>query len=100
MIILYTDYALIYISSGEGEGPKITNALNYESNKEVDVVAASTAGGNFMMDFFNSAQGWKVQHTYTDLTTWTPITQDVVPENENGWGFPSLLSDLDIQKSK
>lgn len=61
------------ISSDEGEGPKITNALNYESNKEVDVVVASTAGGNFMMDFFNSAQGWKVQPTYAELTTWTPV---------------------------
>ncbi len=48
------DYPLVIkkISSDEGEGPKITNALNYESNKEVDVVVASTAGGNFMMDFF------------------------------------------------
>ncbi|MDD9155670.1 alkaline phosphatase family protein [Aliivibrio sp. S4TY2] len=61
------------ISSDEGEGPKITNALNYESNKEVDVVVASTAGGNFMMDFFNSAEGWKVQPTYAELTTWTPV---------------------------
>ena len=61
------------ISSDEGEGPKITNALNYESNKEVDVVVASTAGGNFMMDFFNSVQGWKVQPTYEELTSWTPV---------------------------
>ncbi|MGF1901622.1 alkaline phosphatase family protein [Aliivibrio sifiae] len=69
------DYPLVIkkISSDEGEGPKITNALNYESNKEVDVVVASTAGGNFMMDFFNSTQGWKVQPTYVELTTWTPV---------------------------
>lgn len=69
------DYPLVIkkISSDEGEGPKITNALNYESNKEVDVVVASTAGGNFMMDFFNSAQGWKVQPTYGELTSWMPV---------------------------
>lgn len=69
------DYPLVIkkISSDEGEGPKITNALNYESNKEVDVVVASTAGGNFMMDFFNSQQGWNVQPTYSELTTWLPV---------------------------
>ncbi|WP_063669092.1 alkaline phosphatase family protein [Aliivibrio fischeri] len=75
------DYPLVIkkISSDEGEGPKITNALNYESNKEVDVVVASTAGGNFMMDFFNSQQGWKVQPTYSELTTWIPVN---APEDQ------------------
>lgn len=60
------------ISSDEGEGPKITNALNYPSNQGIDVVVASTAGGNFMLDFFNSASGWQVQPVYSELTTWTP----------------------------
>lgn len=60
------------ISSDEGEGPKITNALNYPSNKGIDVVVASTAGGNFMLDMFNSAQGWETQPTYEELTRWTP----------------------------
>ncbi len=32
------------ISSDEGEGPKLTNALNAPSYKAVDVVVASTAG--------------------------------------------------------
>jgi hypothetical protein len=61
------------ISSDEGEGPKITNALNYPSSKHVDVVVASTAGGNFMMDFFNSKQGWTVQPVYQELVQWAPI---------------------------
>lgn len=61
------------ISSDEGEGPKITNALNYPSNKNIDVVVASTAGGNFMMDMFNSKQGWSVQPVYSELTQWTPV---------------------------
>lgn len=63
------------ISSDEGEGPKITNALNYPSNKEVDVVVASTAGGNFMLDVFNSAQGWQAQPHYRELTQWQPLNQ-------------------------
>ncbi|MGD8172191.1 alkaline phosphatase family protein [Vibrio sp. TRT 21S02] len=68
-------YSLIIkkISSDEGEGPKITNALNSPSNKHIDVVVASTAGGNFMMDFFNSSSGWQVQPTYAELTQWRPL---------------------------
>ncbi|WP_159074860.1 hypothetical protein, partial [Vibrio cholerae] len=50
--------ALEKISSDEGEGPKLTNALNAPSYQKIDVVVASTAGGNFMLDFFNSAAGW------------------------------------------
>lgn len=61
------------ISSDEGEGPKITNALSYPSSKAIDVVVASTAGGNFMMDFFNSSQGWQVQPVYQELKLWSPI---------------------------
>ena len=61
------------ISSDEGEGPKITNALNYPSNKDIDVIVASTAGGNFMMDLFNSQSGWSNQPTYQDLVNWSPI---------------------------
>lgn len=60
------------ISSDEGEGPKITNALNYGSNKGYDVVVASTAGGNYMMDFFNSERGWKVQPLYREMTQFVP----------------------------
>ena len=68
------------ISSDEGEGPKITNALSYPSSKEIDVVVASTAGGNFMMDFFNSSQGWQVQPIYQELKQWTPLA---APEGES-----------------
>ena len=78
------------ISSDEGEGPKITNALNHSSNKGVDIVVASTAGGNMMMDLFNSASGWEVQPTYEELIRWTPInakepsqTIDIVAETVN-----------------
>ncbi|NOJ21319.1 alkaline phosphatase family protein [Vibrio coralliilyticus] len=69
------DYPLVIkkISSDEGEGPKITNALNYPSNQGVDVVVASTAGGNFMMDMFNSQSGWQTQPVYSELTNWTPV---------------------------
>ncbi len=64
------------ISSDEGEGPKMTNALNYPTNKGIDVVVASTAGGNFMLDLFNSEKGWAAQPTYMELTQWTPIHAD------------------------
>lgn len=64
---------VLKISSDEGEGPKITNALNYPSNKGADVVIASTAGGNYMMDFFNSKRGWKVQPVYQELTDFVPL---------------------------
>ena len=85
------------ISSDEGEGPKITNALNYESNKGIDVVVASTAGGNMMMDFFNAKSGWEAQPVYSELINWTPInapmqsdTVDIVTETVN-----SLSESLD-----
>ncbi|WP_243891465.1 alkaline phosphatase family protein [Shewanella algae] len=56
------------ISSDEGEGPKITNNLNPPSLHGVDLVIASTAGGNYMLDFFNSDRGWQVQPLYQELT--------------------------------
>ncbi|WP_229359741.1 alkaline phosphatase family protein [Ferrimonas aestuarii] len=60
------------ISSDEGEGPKITNALNFPSNRGVDVVIASTAGGNYMLDLFNSHQSWQTQPLYGELIHWQP----------------------------
>ncbi|CAH0533095.1 hypothetical protein VST7929_00948 [Vibrio stylophorae] len=60
------------ISSDEGEGPKITHALNPPSMQNIDVVVASTAGGNLMFDFFNARQGWAVQPVYQDLIAWRP----------------------------
>jgi len=69
------DYPVVVkkISADEGQGPRITNALSYPSLKAVDVVVASTAGGNFMLDFFNSQQGWQVQPLYHELTQWQPL---------------------------
>ncbi len=69
---LNIDVNIEKISSDEGEGPKITNALNYPSLKPVDVVVASTAGGNYMMDFFNSSKGWQYQPLYRELQQWRP----------------------------
>ncbi|UUM31907.1 alkaline phosphatase family protein [Vibrio japonicus] len=77
------------ISSDEGEGPKITNALNYPSNKNIDVVVASTAGGNFMLDMFNSKKGWATQPTYEELIQWEPLSSpagskvDIIAETLN-----------------
>ncbi|WP_019617054.1 alkaline phosphatase family protein [Psychromonas ossibalaenae] len=61
------------ISSDEGEGPKITNNLDAPSIKGTDIVIASTAGGNFMMDFFNAQKSWSTQPVYQELTNWRPI---------------------------
>ncbi|MDN3612211.1 alkaline phosphatase family protein [Vibrio ostreicida] len=76
------DYPLVIkkISSDEGEGPKITNALQYPSNRGIDVVVASTAGGNFMMDMFNAHTGWAIQPIYSELAQWQPIN---APDNES-----------------
>lgn len=60
------------ISSDEGEGPKLTNAIDPPGYRGVDVVVASTAGGNFMLDFFNARAGWNVQPVYQELTRWQP----------------------------
>ncbi|MCE7609989.1 nucleotide pyrophosphatase, partial [Vibrio fluvialis] len=68
-----------------GEGPKLTNALNPPGYHQVDVVVASTAGGNFMLDFFNANAGWTVQPVYQELTQWQPAESekpiDVIAES-------------------
>ncbi|MBY7831859.1 alkaline phosphatase family protein [Vibrio fluvialis] len=73
------------ISSDEGEGPKLTNALNPPGYHQVDVVVASTAGGNFMLDFFNANAGWTVQPVYQELKQWQPAESekpiDVIAES-------------------
>ncbi|MBT4790495.1 MAG: nucleotide pyrophosphatase [Halobacteriovoraceae bacterium] len=63
------------ISSDEGEPPKLTNPLDPPTSKNIDVIVASTAGGNYMLDFFNG-QGaeWKTQPNYNDLLSWTPLS--------------------------
>ncbi len=58
------------ISSDEGEGPKINHNLHPDSMKSYDVIIASTAGGNYMLDFFNGQddEAWRKQPVYEDLT--------------------------------
>lgn len=78
------------ISSDEGEGPKLTNALNPPRYHQTDVVVASTAGGNFMLDFFNAKAGWRVQPVYEELTRWRPAESatvvDVIAESVSRLG--------------
>ncbi|MGF1910460.1 alkaline phosphatase family protein [Vibrio kasasachensis] len=83
---------IVKISSDEGEGPKITNAINYPTNKNIDVVVASTAGGNFMLDLFNAQKGWQTQPHYAELTQWQPANEkqdrhiDLISETLNYLG--------------
>ena len=57
------------ISSDEGEGPKINHSIRPESMKNYDVIIASTAGGNYMLDFFKGQDdaSWRQQPVYQDL---------------------------------
>lgn len=56
------------ISSDEGEGPRLTDPLNPPSMRGWDVVVASTAGGNYMMDWFvDQGAGWSRQPVLADL---------------------------------
>ncbi|MBI2521068.1 MAG: alkaline phosphatase family protein [Bdellovibrio sp.] len=56
------------ISSDEGEGPKLNHPFKPNSVKGVDVVIASTAGGNYMIDFFiDQAENWSKQPLYEDI---------------------------------
>lgn len=62
------DVRVLKISSDEGEGPKLTNRLRPPSVKGYDVVVASTAGGNYMMDFFvDQGAQWARQPLAADL---------------------------------
>jgi hypothetical protein len=65
---------VIKISSDEGEGPKLTNVLRPPSMRGYDVVVASTAGGNLMLDLFaNQGDRWHEQPVEADLRRWRPI---------------------------
>ena len=69
------DFEVVKISSDEGEGPKLTNPFEPPSMKGIDVVVASTAGGNFMLDFFNDqGRGWAEQPLYRDLAEMRPLS--------------------------
>lgn len=54
------------ISSDEGGGFKLNHPIKADSMKGIDIVVASTAGGNFMADFFDHKR-WSEQLVYTDL---------------------------------
>lgn len=63
------DFRVLKISSDEGEGPKLTHRLRPPSMRGWDAVVASTAGGNYMMDFFvDQGAEWARQPLYADLT--------------------------------
>lgn len=72
------------ISSDEGEGPKLTHRLRPPSVRGVDVVVASTAGGNYMMDFFvDQGADWARQPVLAELRVLRTLggrTIDVVAE--------------------
>jgi hypothetical protein len=63
------------ISSDEGEGPKLNHPIKPESMRGYDVVIASTAGGNYMMDFFiNQTNRWAEQPLYEDLVNYQTLS--------------------------
>lgn len=56
------------ISSDEGEGPKLINKLRPPSMRGYDVVVASTAGGNYMLDLFvDQGESWGRQPVLAEL---------------------------------
>ncbi len=65
------------ISSDEGEGPKITHPDRSKrpSMKEKDLVIASTAGGNYMIDAFVSQEPreWNRQPLHKELKVWRSL---------------------------
>jgi len=68
------DLRVLKISSDEGEGPKLNSFFDPPSMKGWDVVVASTAGGNYMLDFFIDQDGhWSEQPLYRDLIALQPI---------------------------
>ncbi len=70
------DFEVVKISSDEGEGPKLTNPLDPPSMKGIDVVVASTAGGNYMLDLFvDQAGNWARQPLYRELLAVSPLSE-------------------------
>jgi hypothetical protein len=69
------------ISSDEGEGPKMNNPLRPPSMRGKDVVIASTAGGNYMLDFFmwDLNSSFFFQPLYSDLKSWKTIAGERLP---------------------
>jgi hypothetical protein len=70
------DFRVVKISSDEGEGPKLTHRLHPPSMKGVDVVVASTAGGNYMLDLFvDQGAGFVRQPVYSELRAVRPLAR-------------------------
>ncbi|MGH0034618.1 MAG: alkaline phosphatase family protein [Myxococcota bacterium] len=76
------DFRVLKISSDEGEGPKLNNPFDPPEVKGYDVVVASTAGGNYMLDFFrDQGTGWAEQPLRAQLESLAliPRTQAAEP---------------------
>lgn len=62
------------LSSDEGEGPLMHHPTKPKSMRGKDVVIASTAGGNYMMDFFIHDQAnWSRQPLFHELSKWRTL---------------------------
>lgn len=74
------------ISSDEGEGPKLTDRFAPPSMRGLDLVVASTAGGNYMLDLFlheGGDEAWARQPRRAELEAYRTVggaTLDVVAE--------------------
>jgi hypothetical protein len=68
------DFRVVKISSDEGEGPKLTHRLHPGSMKGIDVVVASTAGGNYMLDLFvDQGAAFERQPVHSELRAVRPL---------------------------
>jgi hypothetical protein len=62
------------ISADEGGAPKPNSPIRPKSMRGKDAVIASTAGGNYMMDFFiHDELNWGRQPIYSDLMQWRTL---------------------------
>jgi hypothetical protein len=89
------DFRVVKISSDEGEGPKLTNPFEPPALRGIDVVVASTAGGNYMLDLFaDQAERWREQPVYADLLEVKPLAAERdAPPLDLVWELASRLSD-------
>jgi len=69
------DLKIKKISSDEGEGPKLNHPLRPNSVKGEDIVIASTAGGNYMIDLFvDQNENWERQPVLEEIEDLTLIS--------------------------
>jgi hypothetical protein len=74
------DLVIEKISSDEGEGPKLTHPFRPPSMKGIDVIVASTAGGNYMLDtFVDQQQHWAQQPVREQLEHLVPLRAPETP---------------------